>query len=74
MVLIKEGPYRVIRHPIAFGIFSLLVLPPIVISGLISYTVLTAIGQIAAIIFLPLGLMEEDEANVKKWETSTGST
>lgn len=64
---LRKGPYKVMRHPIAFGMFCLLILPPIIFSDVISYTILAFIGQLVLIFGMFLGPAEEDKMNVRKW-------
>ena len=55
------------RHPIAFGMFCLFILHPIVLSHLISYTLLALIGQLILILGMFLGPINEDKMNIRKW-------
>lgn len=64
---IREGPYKIIRHPIAFGMFCLFILHPFVLSNLISYTILAPIGQLILILGMFLGPINEDKMNIRKW-------
>ena len=65
---IREGPYKIMRHPIAFGMFCLFILHPFVISNLISYTILALIGQLILILGMFLGPINEDKMNLRKWD------
>ena len=64
---IREGPYKIMRHPIAFGMFCLFILHPIVLSHLISYTILALIGQLILILGMFIGTINEDKINTLKW-------
>jgi len=64
---VKEGPYKIMRHPIAFGMFCLFILHPFVLSHLVSYTILALIGQLILILGMFLGPVNEDKINTLKW-------
>lgn len=64
---VGEGPYKVMRHPIAFGMFCLFILHPIVLSHLIRYTILGLIGQLILILGMFIGPVKEDKINTIKW-------
>ena len=64
---IREGAYKIMRHPIAFGMFCLFVLHPFVLSDLIIYTILALIGQLILILGMFLGPINEDKMNLRKW-------
>ena len=64
---VKEGPYKIIRHPIAFGMFCLFILHPIVLTHFIRYTILALLGQLILILGMFLGPVNEDKMNVRKW-------
>jgi len=65
---LREGPYKVIRHPIGLGMFFLFGLSPLIFSGWVPYNSLTIIGQVILFASLALeGRKGEEEANIRKW-------
>ena len=67
LVIIREGPYRVIRHPGYLAELILLPLLPIALSKWIPFTILAvvyAVGCFSAIAYL---IKAEDSFNIKKW-------
>lgn len=67
VAFVREGPYRVVRHPIILGILAIFVLPPFIFSEPLSYTILTAIGQAVLVIWMLLSRRTEEKKNLKKW-------
>jgi protein-S-isoprenylcysteine O-methyltransferase Ste14 len=78
--LIKEGPYKILRHPTGFSITGCLVLLTIILAELpalhpvlsgfplsFHFTVLSVFGNLAFIILYPLGYKGEEKMNIKKW-------
>ena len=67
VVIVREGPYSVIRHPgylaemVYFGVL------PIVLSRWVPFTVLAAIASIVAIAGLAYLIRAEDSFNMRKW-------
>jgi len=70
VLFVREGPYKVMRHPIAFGMVSLFLFLPTILSWIpyFQYTPLTVICQLAMLLGLvTVGQRGEDQVNVKKW-------
>jgi len=68
IIFIKEGPYKIVRHPIALGMMCLFGLPPLILSGWLPYNILTLVCQIIVFTGLPLeGRKEEEAMNIEKW-------
>jgi protein-S-isoprenylcysteine O-methyltransferase Ste14 len=68
IIFIRDGPYKIVRHPIALGMMCLFGLPPLVLSIWVPYNILTAVCQI--IVFASLlieGRKEEEAMDIKKW-------
>ena len=67
VILLKEGPYRVMRHPA--GMFMLLpILLPIILSPLIPFTILSIAAIITMIVCLYYGCyLEEKKLDIPKW-------
>jgi protein-S-isoprenylcysteine O-methyltransferase Ste14 len=68
IIFIKDGPYKIVRHPISLGMMCLLGLPPLLLSVWVPYNILTAVCQI--IVFASLlieGRKEEETMDIKKW-------
>lgn len=67
VTLIKDGPYRVMRHP-ALGFMLLPILLPIVLSSVIPFTPLSAAAMTVMIVFTHYGCWKEErELNIPKW-------
>jgi len=67
IVIVKEGPYKVIRHPGYFAELIWLPLIPIILSKWVPFTIF-AIPGIVYLIGLMLYLIKtEDNFNIKKW-------
>jgi protein-S-isoprenylcysteine O-methyltransferase Ste14 len=67
VVIVKEGPYRVIRHPgylAEIGYFGVL---PIVLSKWVPFTILAAICIIIVIASCAYLIRVEDRFNLRKW-------
>jgi protein-S-isoprenylcysteine O-methyltransferase Ste14 len=67
VILFKEGPYRVMRHPA--GIVMLLpILLPIILSPLIPFTILSIAAIITMIVYLYYGChLKEKKLDIPKW-------
>lgn len=65
--LYKEGPYRIMRHPGAFGGLIWPVLLPIVLSAYIPFTLLSVGAMLTMIIYAYLGLNLEEKLDIEKW-------
>ena len=68
VVLIKEGLYRIVRHPEYTFYLWLFILVSIAFSPLWRFTVLTIVGDILLIIGLALLAKQEEAFNIRKWE------
>ena len=68
LIFIREGPYKIVRHPIRLGVMCLFGLPPLILSGRVPYNILTLVCQIIVFTGLPLeGRKEEEAMNIEKW-------
>ena len=67
VVLIKEGFYRIVRHPEYVFYLWLPILVSIVFSPLWHFTVLTIIGDILVIIGIEVLAKQEEAFNIRKW-------
>ena len=67
IVLIKEGLYRIVRHPEYTFYLWLFILLSIVFSPLWHFTVLTVIADILVIISIELLAKQEEAFNIRKW-------
>lgn len=68
VVFLKEGPFRIVRHPglLAWTIGSIAI--TVAISDYVPFTILSVVGNTALIIYAYWGaLAEERELNLKKW-------
>jgi protein-S-isoprenylcysteine O-methyltransferase Ste14 len=67
VVLIKEGPYSVVRHP-AMGVMFLFFFLPIIFSEFVPFTLLSVAAIIVLIVYTYLGvILEEKKLNIPKW-------
>lgn len=67
MIIVREGPYRVVRHPGYLAEITYFALIPVLLSRWVPYTILAAIasaGMIAGIVYL---ITTEDRFNQRKW-------
>ena len=67
IILFKEGPYRVMRHPAVFGLIMLPVLLPIILSAYIPFTALSIAAIILMIAYTYYGVHLEEKLSIKKW-------
>ncbi|MEA3420912.1 MAG: hypothetical protein U9Q97_04445, partial [Acidobacteriota bacterium] len=67
VILIKDGPYSVMRHP-GFGAMLLPILLPIILSEYVPFSPLSVAAIIVMIVHIPYGIrMEEKELDIPKW-------
>jgi len=67
VILLKEGPYRVMRHP-ATGFMMLPILLPIILSAYIPFSPLSIAAIITMIVYVYYGcLLEEKKLDIPKW-------
>jgi protein-S-isoprenylcysteine O-methyltransferase Ste14 len=67
-VLITRGPYSVVRHPSTVGGLALILLLPVILSGIVRYTVLTALGQVLVLVLVvAVQVPSEEEFSCRKW-------
>ena len=67
-LLITRGPYSVVRHPSLLGGLALILLLPVILSGIVRYTVLTALGQMLVLaIVVVVQVPREEEFSQRKW-------
>jgi protein-S-isoprenylcysteine O-methyltransferase Ste14 len=67
VVLVKDGLYRIVRHPEYTFYLWLFILASIVMSPLWHFTPLTIIGDILIIVGLELLAKQEEAFNTRKW-------
>ncbi len=67
VIFIREGPYRIMRHPEEISFALVLLLVTIVLSGGIPFTVLSIIGNVLFFIGFYYDVKGEEELNVLKW-------
>jgi len=67
VILLKEGPYRVMRHP-AGGLMLLPILLPIILSAYAPFSPLSVAAIITMIVYVYYGcLLEEKKLDIPKW-------
>jgi protein-S-isoprenylcysteine O-methyltransferase Ste14 len=67
VVIVREGPYRVIRHPGYLAEMVYFSLLPIVLSKWVPFTILAAICMVIAISSCTYLIRAEDSFNQRKW-------
>lgn len=67
VILLKEGPYGVMRHPAGFGFTLLPILLPIILSPYVAFTILSFAAVITMIVYLYYSCYLEEKLDVKKW-------
>jgi len=67
-LLITRGPYSVVRHPSTLGGLALILLLPVILSGVVRYTILAALGQLLVLV-LVVGVQvpREEKFSLGKW-------
>ena len=67
VMLIKDGPYSVIRHP-GMAVMILFFLLPIILSEFIPFTLLSVVAIIVMVVYPYWGtLLEEKKLDIPKW-------
>ena len=67
VILFKEGPYQVMRHPAAVGFMMLPILLPIILSVYVPFTVLSIAAIIIMIVYIYYGCYLEEKLSIRKW-------
>lgn len=67
VVIVREGPYRVIRHPGYLAEMIYFGLLPIALSKWVPFTILAAISIVIAIASCAYLIKAEDSLNLRKW-------
>ncbi|MEW6103266.1 MAG: isoprenylcysteine carboxylmethyltransferase family protein [bacterium] len=67
VVIVREGPYRVVRHPGYLAELIWLPLIPIILSEWVPFTISAIPGIVYIIGLLVYLIREEDNFNIKKW-------
>ena len=67
VIVIREGPYRIIRHPGHLAEMSYFSLLPILLSRWVPFTVMAGISIVILIGSYVYMIREEDNFNVRKW-------
>ena len=67
VIVIREGPYRIIRHPGHLAEMSYFSLLPILLSRWIPFTVMAGISTVILIASYVYMIREEDNFNIRKW-------
>ena len=67
VIVIREGPYRIIRHPGHLAEMSYFSLLPILLSRWVPFTVMAGISIVILIASYVYMFREEDKFNVRKW-------
>jgi len=67
VILLRSGLYRIVRHPTDTAFTVFFVTPPIFLSKLIPFTILSIIGVILIIALNYYASVDEEKLNIKKW-------
>lgn len=67
IILLKDGPYKIIRHPTEFAFTVALVMIPICISKYVPFTILSIIGFVIVIASHYYLNVKEEKLNLRKW-------
>jgi len=68
VILLKNGPYAIVRHPGGVAWITGFLASTIAISDHMPFTILSVSGTIVLLVFCHWGfLIEENELNLKKW-------
>jgi len=68
VILLKEGPYRVMRHPASVAMI-LPILLPIILSPYVQFTILSVAAIVTMIVYVYYScILEEKKLNIPKWE------
>ena len=69
IVIIKEGPYRIVRHPEFLAGLAWFIALPILFNHFLDlpFTILSIFGEIAVVTGLCLQARHEEKINIKKW-------
>ncbi|MDD2666499.1 MAG: isoprenylcysteine carboxylmethyltransferase family protein [Methanocellales archaeon] len=67
IILYKEGAYRIIRHPQAFGFIMWPILLPVILSSYVPFTILSIAAIITMIVYLYYGCYLEEKLDIEKW-------
>jgi len=67
VILIRDGPYSVMRHP-GMGVMILFFLLPIILSEFVPFTLLSVVAIIVMVVYPYWGtLLEERKLDIPKW-------
>ena len=67
IILFKDGPYAVIRHPGVIGALILPILLPIILSKYVPFTPLSITAIIVMIVYIYYGTYLEEKLDIAKW-------
>lgn len=67
IVLVRTGAYGVVRHPAFLGGLILILAFPIIFAVALPFTVLSVLGELAAITGVYLQAFHEERINLRKW-------
>ncbi len=65
--IIKEGPYKIVRHPDFLGQLFLFLPIPVVLSKWISFTIFGVIYWILIVCIITILIRAEEKLNIEKW-------
>lgn len=68
VILLRTGPYRIVRHPshVAWAVFFVTL--PIIVNRFIPFTILSVVGMVVVVAFhCYASVMEEQKLDLRKW-------
>lgn len=67
VILVREGPYKIVRHPAALSTASLFTLSTVILSSHIPFNILSVTGNTLFWLSSYYSCLEGDKLNVAKW-------
>jgi protein-S-isoprenylcysteine O-methyltransferase Ste14 len=67
VILFRDGPYRVMRHPAVVGFMTLPILLPIILSAHVPFTLLSVAAIIVMLVYIYYGIRLEEKLDIEKW-------
>jgi len=68
VILLKSGPYAIVRHPGVVSFTIIFAVVPVILSGVVPFTILSVVATVAIIAFHYYGcIVEERILDIPKW-------
>ena len=72
IIFYREGPFRIMRHPCGFGLMLWFILPFIILSPHLPFTILSVAAIILMIVYHYYMFRTEEKYNILKWGDEYG--